>query len=77
MSRGVTDVRMTDSTGPEDDETRRLSRPPETTFGSGLISIKDYSRSILRSPCVGVHHSTTSFVASTLRWVCTTSVMSA
>lgn len=37
----------------------------------------DYSRSILRSPCVGVHHSTTSIVAFWLRWVCTTSAMSA
>ena len=36
-----------------------------------------YSRSILRSPCVGVHHSTTSIVPFPLRWVCTTSAMSA
>ena len=37
----------------------------------------DYSRSILRSPCAGVHHSTTSIVAFSLRCVCTTSAMSA
>jgi hypothetical protein len=36
-----------------------------------------HSRSILRSPCVAVHHSTTSIVPSLLRWVCTTSAMSA
>src|SRR5450631_2296852 len=56
---------------------RGLPSDPSAEVGSGLISTEDYSRSILRSPCVGVHHSTTSFVASTLRWVCTTSVMSA
>ena len=37
----------------------------------------DYSRSILRSPCAGVHHSTTSIVAFSFRCVCTTSAMSA
>ena len=40
-------------------------------------SIEGHSRSILRSPCVGVHHSTTSIVASSLRWICTTSAISA
>jgi len=53
--------------------TQDLERPRQ----AAPTSSPDYSRSILRSPCVGVHHSTTSFVASTLRWVCTTSVMSA
>jgi hypothetical protein len=43
----------------------------------GVPCAGDYSRSILRSPCVGVHHSTTSIVAFSLRCVCTTSAMSA
>ena len=51
--------------------------PPSGEASSGLPSAGDYSRSILRSPCVGVHHSTTSIVAFSLRCVCTTSAMSA
>jgi hypothetical protein len=39
--------------------------------------VNGHSRSVLRRPCAGVHHSTTSIVASALRWVCTTSAMSA
>jgi hypothetical protein len=31
------------------------------------LGICGYSRSTLRSPCVGVHHSTTSIVAASLR----------
>src|ERR1700743_3339454 len=38
---------------------------------------RDHSRSTLRNPCAGVHHSTMSSVASSLRWVSTTSAMSA
>ena len=49
--------------------------PPSTAYLRA--SAGDYSRSILRSPCAGVHHSTTSIVAFSLRWVCTTSAMSA
>ena len=45
--------------------------------GGGGPLVGGHSRSILRSPCVGVHHSMTSIVASSLRWVCTTSAMSA
>src|SRR5579872_2177012 len=41
------------------------------------IALPDYSRSILRSPCAGVHQSTTSIVAFSSRWVWTTSAISA
>jgi len=51
--------------------------PSSGEAGCGLLSAGDYSRSILRSPCAGVHHSTTSIVAFSLRCVCTTSAMSA
>ncbi len=49
---------------------------PDLNSRSGVV-VESHSRSILRSPCAGVHHSTTSIVASSLRWVCTTSAMSA
>ena len=49
--------------------------PVDVDRGSGGDG--SHWRSILRSPCAGVHHSTTSIVPSSLRWVCTTSAMSA
>ena len=51
--------------------------PSSGEVGCGLPPAGDYSRSILRSPCAGVHHSTTSIVAFSLRCVWTTSAMSA
>ena len=55
---------------------------PGRTAGGRLdvrdgVVVEGHSRSILRSPCAGVDHSTTSIVASSLRWACTTSAMSA
>jgi hypothetical protein len=46
---------------PASDRWRTPPFDPSGETGSGL-TIEDYSRSILRSPCVGVHHSTTSTV---------------
>ena len=51
--------------------------PLNQEAGEGLTRAWHHSRSTLRSPRVGVHHSTTSIVACSLRWVCTTSAMSA
>jgi hypothetical protein len=45
--------------------------------GEDLATDRGHARSIRRNPPVGVHHSTTSIVAASSRWVCTTSAMSA
>jgi hypothetical protein len=57
---------------------RPSTRSPGTARSTcGRSGSRSNSRSILRSPRAGVHHSTTSIVAASLRWVCTTSAMSA
>jgi hypothetical protein len=66
----------------EDTAGGRPPPPPRSLSGSfqlpRAVSVEmGHSRSILRSPWVGVHHSTTSIVASSLRWVSTTPAMSA
>ena len=47
----------------------RSSSPGCFTSRAGRRWPRNYSRSSRRSPCVGVHHSTTSRVACALRWV--------